>query len=165
MNLWVISVLLISDSVKTIDRLRVLWNATKSLCKYLPLVKMNFTNGVWFTSWNTQTIRLHTSWKVPSWDTPSWLENIKHLASWQDASQLEGGWITDKMNNTSWCALEITVSYFQWLGSRCAKCMAHLFRVYNVPLSFLHLFNAFSSLCGSSLRNLGKQGYTWIKKS
>ena len=41
-------------------------------------------------------IRLHTSWKVPSWDTPSWLEIIKHLASWWIASQLEGLKITDK---------------------------------------------------------------------
>ena len=37
-----------------------------------------------------KTIRLHTSWKVPSWDTASWLEIIKHLTSWQYASQLEG---------------------------------------------------------------------------
>ena len=44
--------------------------------------------------------------KVPRWDTPSWLEIMKHLVSGQDASQLVGRWITDKMNNTSWCALE-----------------------------------------------------------
>ena len=31
-----------------------------------------------------KTVILHTSWKVPSW-----LEIIKHLASWRDASQLE----------------------------------------------------------------------------
>ena len=37
-----------------------------------------------------KTIRLQTSWKVPSWDTPSWLEIIKHFASWQDASQQVG---------------------------------------------------------------------------
>ena len=89
-----------------------------------------------------ETIRLHTRWKVPSFVTRSWLEIIKHLASWRDASQLEGRWIYLKrsdLQQIKWIT-HCGVLLDRWHVLSCAMVESWW------PLHYLNGFNGFYDL-------------------